>query len=119
LYLYSNSGAFQRITGFPSYVNACRIGRDHLQRRARGRQFTYALLDERVPRSLALKRDEALAELARRYFTSHGPATVQDFAWWSGLPVADARSGIGMLKHQMIHEDVDGQTYWFAASTPR
>ena len=84
----------------------------------RGRQFTYALLDERVPRSLALKRDEALAELARRYFTSHGPATVQDFAWWSGLPVADARSGIGMLKHQMIHEDVDGQTYWFAASTP-
>ena len=84
----------------------------------RGRQFTYALLDERVPHALTLKRDEALAELTSRYFTSHGPATVQDYAWWSGLTVADARSGIGMLKHQMIHEDVAGQTYWFAASKP-
>jgi hypothetical protein len=54
----------------------------------RGKQFTYALFDERVPRAAPLARDEALAELTRRYFTSHGPATVQDFAWWSGLTVA-------------------------------
>ncbi len=48
----------------------------------RGKQFTYALLDERAPAASSLPRDEALAELTRRYFTSHGPATLKDFAWW-------------------------------------
>jgi DNA glycosylase AlkZ-like len=51
----------------------------------RGKQFTYALLEERVPPTAPLSRDEALAELTTRYFTSHGPATIRDFAWWSGL----------------------------------
>ena len=51
----------------------------------RGKQFTYALLDERVPATKPKTREEALAELARRYFASHGPATIRDFAWWSGL----------------------------------
>ncbi|MGE0359795.1 MAG: winged helix DNA-binding domain-containing protein [Vicinamibacterales bacterium] len=58
-----------------------------------GRQFTYALVGERVPPAPLPSRDDALAELARRYFQSHGPATVHDFAWWSGLTVADARRG--------------------------
>jgi hypothetical protein len=56
----------------------------------RGKQFTYALLDERVPATKPLDREQALAELARRYFTSHGPATARDFAWWSGLTIKDA-----------------------------
>src|SRR5713226_2242979 len=60
----------------------------------RGKQFTYALLDERVPQTRNLDRDEALAEFARRYFTSHGPATLQDFVWWSGLAAADAKAGL-------------------------
>jgi hypothetical protein len=59
-----------------------------------GKQFTYALLEERVPPAKPLSRDEALAKLTQRYFTSHGPATLQDFVWWSGLTVADARRGI-------------------------
>jgi hypothetical protein len=84
----------------------------------RGNQFTYALLDERVPQASPLDRDEALAKLARRYFTSHGPATLQDFVWWSGLTVADARSGLEMVASQLISEVIDGLTYWFAASTP-
>ena len=63
----------------------------------RGRQFTYALLDERVPPSRPLPREEALAELTRRYFTSHGPAQVQDFSWWSGLTIADARAGLALV----------------------
>src|SRR6185369_4462037 len=50
-----------------------------------GKQFTYALLEERVPPGKTLTREEALAELTRRYFSSHGPATLQDFVWWSGL----------------------------------
>ena len=59
-----------------------------------GKQFTYALLEERVPPAKPLLRDEALFKLTQRYFTSHGPATLQDFVWWSGLTVADARRGI-------------------------
>jgi hypothetical protein len=59
-----------------------------------GKQQTFALLDEWVPRGKTLDRDEALAELARRYFTSHGPATLTDFVWWSGLSAADARRAV-------------------------
>lgn len=66
-----------------------------------GKQFTYALLEERVPPGKALTRDEALAELTRRYFTSHGPATLQDFSWWSGLSTTDARHGMELYKPQM------------------
>jgi len=51
----------------------------------RGKQFTYALFDERVPAAPPRDRDEALRDLTRRYFATRGPATVQDFAWWSGL----------------------------------
>lgn len=84
----------------------------------RGKQFTYALLEERVPQARILDRDEALAELARRYFTSHGPATLRDFVWWSGLTVADARTGLEMVTSQLMHEVIDGQTYWRSASMP-
>ncbi len=83
----------------------------------RGKQFTYALLDERAPQARTLDRDEALAELSRRYFTSHGPATLQDFVWWSGLTMADAKTGLAMVKSQFAHEEIDDQTYWFAPST--
>jgi hypothetical protein len=61
-----------------------------------GRQPTFALLEEWLPVSPLLDRDEALAELARRYFTSHGPATLQDFIWWSGLSAADARAAFAL-----------------------
>jgi len=59
-----------------------------------GKQFTYTLLDERVPATKPLDKQEALAALAERYFTSHGPATLQDYVWWSGLTVADAKTGL-------------------------
>ena len=84
----------------------------------RGKQFTYALLDERAPQARTFERDEALAELTRRYFTSHGPATLPDFVWWSGLTGADARAGLAMVKFQFMHEVIDGQTYWFSPSAP-
>lgn len=84
----------------------------------RGKQFTYALLDERAPQARPFERDEALAELSRRYFTGHGPATLQDFVWWSGLTMADARAGLAMVKSQFVQEEIDGQTYWFVPSTP-
>jgi hypothetical protein len=62
-----------------------------------GKQFTYALLDERAPATKPLERDKALAELTQRYFRSHGPATLQDFVWWSGLTVEDAKRGIAQV----------------------
>ena len=78
----------------------------------RGKQFTYALLDERVPRGPALAREEAVAKLVRRYFLSHGPATVQDFVWWSGLTTADARAGLESVRDQIAGEMIDGKMYW-------
>lgn len=86
----------------------------------RGKQFTYALLDERVTKTRTLERDEALAELVKRYFVSHGPATVQDFVWWSGLTTADARNGLEMVNAQLAHSVIDSRTYWFSkAQRPR
>jgi hypothetical protein len=82
-----------------------------------GKAFTYALLEERVPRSRALTRDEALMKLARRYFTSRGPATLQDFVWWSGLTTADARSGIEMAGSDLSRHVIDGSVCWLPSST--
>ncbi len=76
-----------------------------------GKQFTYTLLDERVPAVKPLARDAALAELTRRYFSSRGPATVQDFAWWSGLTIKDARAGVATLGHDFARDAVAGQNY--------
>jgi hypothetical protein len=84
----------------------------------RGKQFTYALLDERAPRARSLTREEALAELTRRYFMSRGPATLQDFVWWSGLSMADTRSGLELVKGELAHQTIDAQTYWLGDPIP-
>jgi hypothetical protein len=81
----------------------------------RGSQFTYALLDERAPRGKTLRRDEALAELARRYFLSRGPARVHDFAKWSGLTVADAQFGLEAVQGQLRSDVFGDQAYWSSA----
>jgi len=83
-----------------------------------GNQFTYALLDERVPKTKVIERDEALAKLTERYFTSHGPATVRDFAWWSGLTLADVKKGIELTGDKLQSSNINKQQYWFAADMP-
>ncbi len=83
-----------------------------------GKQFTFALLDEWVPHARSLPRDEALAELARRYCVGHGPAAVQDFAWWSGLTLSDARAALAAAAPHLQQEVIDGDTYWQAAGAP-
>jgi hypothetical protein len=86
----------------------------------RGKAFTYALLEERVPVATRLSDDEALAELTRRYFASHGPATMRDFSWWSGLTKSTIRRGIEMLGREVASAEVDGLTCWFTdRSSPR
>ncbi len=78
----------------------------------RGKQQTYALLAERAPHAQSLPREEALAELVRRYFIGHGPATLSDFVWWSGLTMADAKMGIESVKNELACDLLDGQTYY-------
>jgi hypothetical protein len=82
----------------------------------KGKQFTYSLLEERGPNVKALSRDEALAELTRRYFATRGPATLHDFTWWSGLTMTEAKEGIESVKSQFVSEEIDGKTYWFDGS---
>jgi hypothetical protein len=82
----------------------------------RGKQFTYALLDSRVTASTVLQRDAALSELARRYFTTRGPATVNDFAWWSGLTKVDAKRGAEAAAPHLRHESIEGRSYWAPAA---
>ena len=82
----------------------------------RGKQFTYALLEERAPTVRAWKKEESLAEMTRRYFATRGPATLHDFTWWSGLTMADAKEGIESVKSQFVSEEIDGKTYWFDSS---
>jgi hypothetical protein len=83
----------------------------------RGAQSTYALLAERAPGARSLAREEALATLAQRFFQSHGPATIRDFVWWSGLSTPDAKRALEMIDAGA--EQIDGLTYWTAGSAPR
>lgn len=89
----------------------------------RGRQQTYALLEERAPRSIRLHDDEALAELALRYLRSHGPATLKDFRWWSGLDAASAMRAVEALGHRVERFRAGDRTYLATAGakakTPR
>jgi hypothetical protein len=82
----------------------------------KGKQQTYALLDERAPESKLLTRDEALVELTSRYFRSHGPAQLSDFVWWSGLTMTDAKRGVQLGQSDLAQEVIDGKSYWFDPS---
>jgi hypothetical protein len=80
----------------------------------RGKQHTYALLEERAPTARTMDPDEALAELTRRYFTARGPATVKDFMWWSSLRAAEVRRGLDLAGSALERLEEDGRTYWSA-----
>ena len=81
----------------------------------RGKHHTYVRFADRVPAAPARSREEDVAELARRYFTSHGPATLRDFAWWSGLTIADAKAGVGALGDALVAEVDEDGTPWISA----
>lgn len=83
----------------------------------RGKQQTFVLFDEWLPNSRSLPREEALAELAMRYFSSHGPATIADFTWWSGLKLADARAGLASVSSRLESVMCEDTTYWMPAPT--
>jgi hypothetical protein len=85
----------------------------------RGKQFTYAWFDSRVSPAPALSRDEALVRLVRHYFETRGPATLHDFAKWSGLTVRDGRRGLDALRGMFETEVIDGREHWVAADGSR
>lgn len=86
--------------------------------RPRGKQHTYALLEERAPGAAEMSREDSLAELARRYLTSHGPATVKDLAWWSSLKISDVKHALEMIESELRATEVEGLTY-YATETRR
>lgn len=84
--------------------------------RVKGKKQTYCLLEEIIPRPKDFDRDNALEQLARRYFMSHAPATLQDFVWWSGLTLTDSRKAIEMIRNDFVIEKVEGQEFVFSNS---
>lgn len=84
----------------------------------KGKQFTYALLDERAPNAKAWSRAESLYELTKRYISTRGPVTTQDYAWWSGLTLTDAKKGFELTQSLFQQETIDKQTFSFLNSSP-
>ena len=82
------------------------------------KQPTFVLLDEWLPNTKSLPHDEALATLTLRYFTGHGPATVQDFMWWSGLTAAEAKAGLAAVMEQLERAAINGRDYYFTQQQP-
>lgn len=85
----------------------------------REKQQTFVLVSEWINAPVQLSAEEALATCTLRYFTSHGPATPQDFSWWSGLTAAEVARGIALCGAQLVPTVQNGKTYWSgAASVP-
>jgi len=84
----------------------------------RGKRQTYALVEERIPPARPRSRDEALAELGRRYVEGHGPAQVADLAWWSGLTVGDARTALEAATPPLVRETAGDRTFWTSPAEP-
>jgi hypothetical protein len=80
-----------------------------------GNKFTYALLGERAPKAKQVPEDESLAELAHRYFSSHGPAQIKDFTWWSGLSATQVKMAMEMNKNRLYSEKIEKKIYWFTS----
>jgi len=85
----------------------------------RGKQFTYALLEERAPKAKRLDPQDALHELTLRYFSTRGPATLKDFCWWSGLTAKEAKPAVDALPKKFLREKVNGSEYVFDPSFPK
>jgi hypothetical protein len=86
---------------------------------SRGKETTYAWMEDRVPDYPVPDKETSLQMLALGYFSSHGPATLPDFTWWSGLPVAQARLALELTKSDLVSFELDGQVYWMKENQSR
>lgn len=80
----------------------------------RGAEHTYALFADRVGSPRLLEREEAIVELVLRYFTSHGPATARDLAYWATLTLTDVRRGLAGAADRLESFEHGDRTYWHA-----
>jgi len=78
----------------------------------KGNKISYSLLSERVREKKTYNREESLANLTRRYFSSHYPATISDFCWWAGASLKDARNGLQSIRNDFHSEKIDKEEYW-------
>ena len=72
----------------------------------------YIPIDDAIPKGMVMQHEEAVAELVKRYFSSHGPATLQDFVWWSGLKISDVRAGLNANHSHLVEDTFEGKTFW-------
>lgn len=79
-----------------------------------GNQQLVAAFDEWIPVSRTLEREEALAEFLLRYFRSHGPATLRDFAWWTQLPLTEVRAAFENVRQKLEELEIEGTSYWLS-----
>ncbi len=84
---------------------------------SKGQHYTYALFEERVPKTEAVTQNKALERLACIYFKSHGPATLNDFAWWSGLTKTSARKAIEMASIGLTSKEIGSQKHYWPADS--
>ncbi len=80
--------------------------------RINGNKQTFTLLEEWVPGKKTLSKEEALERLARKYFTSHGPATIHDFIWWSGLSITECKLAVRLIETDFVCETINGRDFW-------
>ena len=79
-----------------------------------GSRYTFVLLEEWAPaKGKPLSREMALREMALRFINSHGPATRQDFTWWSGLTSKEAAAGLEAAEPLLGRSEFNGQNYWY------
>jgi hypothetical protein len=81
-----------------------------------GKQQTFVLLDEWIAKGTPLSTEEAMAEVTRRYFNAHGPASAHDLSWWTGFTLAEAKRGIAMVSEELVSGKVDDVQYWWKPS---
>lgn len=103
---------------FPHILMHCELEALICSGEPRGNKQTHAAFDERAGTGGSRSREDALVELARRYLNSHGPATVRDLVWWSGLTTTDVRSALEALGSDLQSTDVDGQRFWWLDPAP-
>ena len=75
-------------------------------------KHSYALAADKLPNVLQISKEEAVAKLAKTYFRSHGPATLEDFVWWSGLNIGDCRKGLSAIQNELVEERWKGLTFF-------
>lgn len=83
-----------------------------------GKQQTFVLLDEWLPKTQEYSREESLGMIASKYFSSHGPATLSDFVWWTGLTVSDARKAVELAKSSLSETRIERVSYWLGRNAP-